>query len=83
MSAGAQIRDVLPGKHDPAGAAIKSADAVEDAGLARSVGADQCEQLPRFDGERDAVQHLQPAKAEREALHFELSHTTSGFGDIA
>ena len=56
---------------------------LNDAGLAGAVGPDQREQLGRFYGERDAVQHGQTAEAQAEIVDLQFSHTTSGCGGIA
>ncbi len=73
----------LAAEADAALAPIDAADAVEGAGLAGAVGADQREQLRRLDGERDAVEHGEAAEAQAEVLDLQLSHTTSGCGGIA
>ena len=38
---------------------------------------------PALDRERHAVEHDEAAEAQREVVDVELSHTTSGCGDIA
>jgi hypothetical protein len=78
-----QPGDVALAQADRARAAVDAADAVEHAGLAGAVRADQRQELARGGGERDVVEHDQPAEPQREALDCELSHTTSGSGDIA
>ena len=68
---------------DRALAAIDAADAIEHAGLAGAVRADQREQFAVLDRERHAVEHHEPAEAQREVVDIELSHTISASGDIA
>ena len=75
--------DILAAKADRSFAVVDAADAVEHAGLAGAVRPDQREQLARLDRKRHAVEHGQPAEAQREAVDRELSHTISGCGDIA
>ena len=76
-------RDVAAAKADLAFAMVDAAHAVEHAGLAGAVGADQGEQLARCHRERHAVEHRQAAEAQREPVDLELSHTISGCGDTA
>ncbi len=64
-------------------APIDAAHAVEHAGLAGAVRPDQREQLAGVDRERHAVEHREAAETKRQAVDLELSHTTSGCGDIA
>ena len=78
-----QRGDVLAAKADAALALVDAADAVEDAGLAGAVGADQREQLAGLDGERQPVQHGEAAEAQGQVLDLQLSHTTSGCGGTA
>jgi hypothetical protein len=75
--------DVVLAKADRAAAAIEAADAVEHRRLAGAVRADQRQKLARGGRERHVVEHDQPAEPQGEALDRELSHTTSGSGDIA
>ena len=55
-------------KADRAVAAVDAADAVEHAGLAGAVRADQREQLAGVDRERHAVEHDEAAEAQRQVL---------------
>ena len=75
--------DRLAAKADSARPAIDAADAVEHAGLAGAVRADQRKQLALLDAQRDAVEHLQAAEAQAQRVDFKLSHTISGYGDTA
>jgi len=75
--------DVVAAIADRAVAAVDAAHAVEHAGLAGAVRPDQREQLACFHRERDAVEHGEPAEAQRQALDGKLSHTISGCGGIA
>src|SRR5262249_6730017 len=75
--------DVASAKRDPSLAAINAADAIEHAGFARTIRPDQREQLAGVDRERHLVENHQAAEAQRQIFHFELSHTTSGYADIA
>ncbi len=74
--------DVFAAKADRSLAAVDAADAVERAGLAGAVGADQREQLAGPHAERHIVEHREPAEAQRQACNLQLSHTISGCGDI-
>ena len=56
--------NVLAAETDGAAAAIDAADAVERAGLAGAVGADQREQLARGDRKRHVVEHGQAAETQ-------------------
>ena len=76
-------RDILAQKADRPFAVVDAAHAVEHAGLAGAVRPDQRQELARLGRERDLVEHHQPAEPQGEALDRELSHTTSGSGDIA
>jgi hypothetical protein len=76
-------RNVLAAEADATLAAVDAADAVEHAGLAGAVGADQREQLRRLDGEGHGLEHGEAAEAQAQALDVELSHTISGCGGIA
>src|SRR5436309_9814825 len=75
--------DVRAAETDGAAAAIDAADAIEHAGLASAVGADQRKQLARNNGKRHVLQHAQAAKAQTQMGDLEVSHTTSATGDIA
>ena len=75
--------DIVALEADGAGAAIDAADAIEDAGLACAVRPDQREQFAGLDRKRHIIEHGQPAKAQAQMLHRQLSHTTSAIGDIA
>ena len=75
--------NILAAETDGAAAAIDAADAVEHAGLAGAVRADQREQLARGNRKRHVVEHGQAAEAQAQMLDVELSHTISATGDIA
>src|SRR5262249_15156166 len=66
--------DILLTQPDCALAAIDAADAVEHAGLAGAVRADQGEQLTGLDMQRYLSQHGQSAEPQRQALDRKLSH---------
>ena len=83
ISRGARPEIVSPRKRIAPVAAIDAADAVEHAGLAGAVRADQREQLALLDAQRHAVEHLQAAEAQAQRVDLKLSHTTSGYGGIA
>ena len=57
---------------------IKTADAIEHAGLAGAVRPDQGQQLAGASFKGNAVEHLQPAEGERHACEPEFSHTSGG-----
>ena len=67
----------LPRKRIAPVAAVDAADAVENAGLAGAVRADQREQFAGLGRKRHAVQHGQAAKTQAQMLDRKLSHTTS------
>ena len=83
ISCGSRPAIFCAAETDLALAAVDAAHAIEHAGLAGAVRADQRKQFARFDRERDAVEHGQAAEAQRQAIDLELSHTISGCGDIA
>ena len=83
ISCGCAADDRFAAEADRAVAAIDAADAIEHAGLAGAVRADQREQFAAPDRKRHAVQHQEAAEPQRQRLDLELSHTTSGYGDIA
>ena len=63
---------------------VDAADAVQHRGLARTVGADQAQQLACAGLEGDVLQHLQAAEGECDALEAEVvSHTSGGCGGTA
>src|SRR5581483_489411 len=76
-------RDVGVAEADGAAAAVDAADAVEHAGLAGAVRADQREQLARRNRERHVLEHGKAAETQAQARNLKLSHTTSATGDIA
>ena len=60
-----------------AGGTVDAANAVEHARLAGAIWPDEGEKLARLDGERHALEHLEPAEAEMDLAQIELSHTTA------
>src|SRR5215470_1243379 len=72
---------LLAAETDVTAAAVETADAVEHAGLAGTVRADQGEQLCGLDRERDAVEHDESAEPQREPFDLDFSHTISGCDD--
>ena len=78
-----QASDIATTKANAALAAIDAADAVEHAGLAGPVGADQRQQLGRLYRQRDAIEHRQAAEVQAQLLDLELSHTISCCDGIA
>src|SRR5215470_3610496 len=68
---------LLPAETDRPAATVEAADAVEDAGFAGAVRADQREQLAWLDREGDAVEHDKATEAQGEPLDLDLSHTIS------
>ena len=70
-----QIRDVLAVEQDAAGGrGQKSADQIEEGGLAGAVGADHRAQLAGLDGHRDVVDGDQAAEVARDVLDLEQAH---------
>src|SRR6185503_3688026 len=72
--------NVLAAETDGAAAAIDAADAVERAGLAGAIRADQRKQLARGNRKRYVVKHGQAAETQAQMSNIELSHTTSATG---
>jgi hypothetical protein len=72
---GPQRRDVLPVEEDASAVGpIDAADAVEDAGLARAVGADDGEEVPGVDLQAHARQGGHAAEAQVQILQREQRH---------
>src|SRR4029079_6392953 len=70
--------DVAPAEADYPGAAIDAADAVEHAGLAGTVRADQRQKLLALDRKRNAVEYDKAAEPQPQILDCQFSHTISG-----
>jgi hypothetical protein len=73
--------DALAAKPNATFSMIEATDAIECAGLAGAVRADQGEQFAAFDGKRHIVEYDETAEAQRQMLDLELSHTISGCAD--
>jgi hypothetical protein len=72
---GRHLRDVLVAEDEAALARIvDAADHVEDGGLARAVGADDGEDLPRLHLEAHPVEGLDAAEVDTHSLRFEEAH---------
>src|SRR5258706_8736451 len=74
---------VLPAKANLPITAIDPADAIERTGLTGTVGSDQREQLASIHIKRDAVEHGQAAKSQRQTFNLKFSHTISDCVGIA
>ena len=78
-----QTQNIPAAETDGALPAIDAADAVQHAGLAGAVRADQGKQFARLHRERYVVEHGQAAEPQRQRCDLDLSHTTSGCADTA
>src|SRR5215831_10297917 len=75
--------DGVAAKADLSLSAVDATHAIEHASLARTIRANQGEQLACCHCERDPIEHCQAAEAQHEAVDFKFSHTISCCGDIA
>ena len=77
------VRDLVAIEHDVAGVGRhKPGDAVEQCGLARTVGADQAGDAMRLDLKVDAVERLHAVEAARNLMTTEEGHRAIPEGDF-
>jgi hypothetical protein len=74
---GAQLRQIVPGKHDCAlRRLVKATDTIEDRRLASAIRADQAMNDPLRDGEGHVIDSFETTKMHREVLNLKVGHVS-------